>query len=350
MRRSWIRIWLLAAVLSAALTGCIPRSRGGASTQRGLEAMEQGQYEEAAADFEKAVDQGEDPVPAWRGLGISYIALARYDEAAEALETALSFTDSKMPETIRDIRQFLMTAQYRSGDYAGAIETGTLLNTEQECVEADYYLGASYLAQNNTAMARSCFDQAIALDPNSYLLYLQIYERYEENKLTAVGDEFLQTALSIPAKTQDDKCSIGHIYYHLEKYDEARNAIYEAVEEHYPPAMELMGEIFLAQGDYNNALDMYQTVMEQSGESPEVYNGLALCAIQAEEYDMALNYLEQGLAIADKDSRQPLLFNEIVVYERKLEFSTAKLKAEAYVQQYPTDEAGQKELKFLSTR
>ena len=102
MRRSWIRIWLLAAVLSAALTGCIPRSRGGASTQRGLEAMEQGQYEEAAADFEKAVDQGEDPVPAWRGLGISYIALARYDEAAEALETALSFTDSKMPETIRE--------------------------------------------------------------------------------------------------------------------------------------------------------------------------------------------------------------------------------------------------------
>ena len=250
MRRSWIRIWLLAAVLSAALTGCIPRSRGGASTQRGLEAMEQGQYEEAAADFEKAVDQGEDPVPAWRGLGISYIALARYDEAAEALETALSFTDSKMPETIRDIRQFLMTAQYRSGDYAGAIETGTLLNTEQECVEADYYLGASYLAQNNTAMARSCFDQAIALDPNSYLLYLQIYERYEENKLTAVGDEFLQTALSIPAKTQDDKCSIGHIYYHLEKYDEASVLGYFA-EAHFttanPETKKMTGFVYIRQ-------------------------------------------------------------------------------------------------------
>lgn len=350
MRRSWIRLWLLSAVLAVTLTGCIPRSRGGASTQKGLTAMENEKYEEAAADFEKAVDRGEDPVPAWRGLGISYIGLARYDEAVDALETALSYTDSKMPETIRDIRQFLMTAQFRSGDYTGAIETAGLLNAEQECVEADYYMGASYLALNNTAMARSCFDQAVALDPNSYLLYLQIYERYEENKLTAVGDEFLQTALSIPAKTQDDKCSIGHIYYYLEKYEDARNAVYEAVEEHYPPAMELMGEIYLAQGDYNNALSMYETVMEQSGESPEVYNGLALCAMQAGEYDTALGYLEQGLSIADKDSRQALLYNEIVVYERKLEFSAAKLKAEAYVQQYPTDEAGQKELKFLSTR
>ena len=48
--------------------------------------------------------------------------------------------------------------------------------------------------------------------------------------------------------------------------------------------------------------------------------------------------------------KQDLLFNEIVAYEKKLDFQTAKAKAEAYVALYPSDEQGQKEYEFLSTR
>ena len=48
--------------------------------------------------------------------------------------------------------------------------------------------------------------------------------------------------------------------------------------------------------------------------------------------------------------KQELYFNEIVAYERKLDFAAAREKAQAYVQKYPTDEAGPKEMKFLSTR
>ena len=44
------------------------------------------------------------------------------------------------------------------------------------------------------------------------------------------------------------------------------------------------------------------------------------------------------------------MFNEIVVYERMLDFDAAKEKAESYAALYPTDEAGRKELAFLSTR
>ena len=33
-----------------------------------------------------------------------------------------------------------------------------------------------------------------------------------------------------------------------------------------------------------------------------------------------------------------------------LDFDTARAKAQVYVENYPTDEAGQKELEFLSTR
>ena len=49
-------------------------------------------------------------------------------------------------------------------------------------------------------------------------------------------------------------------------------------------------------------------------------------------------------------SRRDLLYNEIVVYEKKHDFQTAKQKAEEFMQLYPDDEAGQREYDFLSTR
>ena len=49
-------------------------------------------------------------------------------------------------------------------------------------------------------------------------------------------------------------------------------------------------------------------------------------------------------------SKRDLLYNEIVVYEKKMDFATAKQKAEEFMQLYPDDEAGQKEYDFLITR
>ena len=45
-----------------------------------------------------------------------------------------------------------------------------------------------------------------------------------------------------------------------------------------------------------------------------------------------------------------LLFNEIVVYEKKLDFDTARQKAEEYTAMFPEDETAAKELEFLKSR
>ena len=47
---------------------------------------------------------------------------------------------------------------------------------------------------------------------------------------------------------------------------------------------------------------------------------------------------------------QSLLFNEIVAYEKKLDFATALTKAQEYVDMFPEDFAAKKELAFLKTR
>ena len=61
--------------------------------------------------------------------------------------------------------------------------------------------------------------------------------------------------------------------------------------------------------------------------------------------------IQTGLSLDVSDSsKRDLLYNEIVVYEKKQDFETAKQKASEFMQLYPDDEAGQKEYDFLSTR
>ena len=81
-----------------------------------------------------------------------------------------------------------------------------------------------------------------------------------------------------------------------------------------------------------------------------VYNGLAMCSLASGDYEVALSDIHYGLSLPDDGSRQDLLFNEIVAYERTLDFDTALERAEAYQALYPTDEAGRKELTFLRSR
>ncbi len=337
-------------LLCMACSGCVKRSSGGPLTRQGGAALAKRDYQTALVDFQQALSSGEDPVMAWRGQGIALMGFARYQEAAESFEEAIARTDQKMPETLRDLRLYLASAQYRAGEYAQTVTTCQQLMETDTLPEVCYYLGGSYLKMGDTLQAREYFDRAISLSPEDYSLYLQIYEAYEAENLTAVGDEYLQTALKIQPKNIQAAYRIGQIYYYLEKYEDARNALLTGVEDKYLPALELMGEIYLAQEDYSHAMALFRSIMEEKGESPQVFNGLALCSIASGNYDDALGYIEQGLAMEEEEGKQELRFNEIVAYEKKLDFSSALVKAEAYAALYPTDEAGQKELKFLRTR
>lgn len=351
MKKRRILTALLAAALVLGTTGCVGKPQGGALTKQGMEAIENLDYAGALENFEQAVTNGEDAVPALRGVGLAYMGMARYEEAVEAFDQALEYTDEKMPETIQDILLYKASAQYRMKDYEATIETcEELLKEENPQADAYFFRGAGCLCMGYQDRAAEDFDQAVKLAPQDYTLYLNIYECYEGQNLSAVGDEYLQTALNIPPRDAEDYYCIGQIYYYLEQYDQARNALLAPVEEKYLPALQLMGRIYLAEEDYAHAKAMYETIQQEAGESGELYNGLALCSLAAGEYDQALAYIEQGLSLGQEAGKQELLFNEIVAYENKLDFTTARVKAENYVSLYPTDEAGQREYTFLKTR
>lgn len=343
---------LALAAAALVLTGCAMGEASGEKTVQGISALEAGNYSQAQELFEAAVLENEDLMLAYRGLGLAYMGQALYEEAREAFETALEQTDKKQPENRQDIQLYLAAVLYRQGEYELTIDVCTeILEEEPKGVADAYYLrGAGYLHEDSQDDAKQDFDRAVALLPEDYDLYLNIYETYREMNLSGIGGEYLQSALDIQGEKLEDYYNRGRIYYYLGDYDEAQSQLIGPVEQKYEPAMNLIGRVYMAQEDFDHARNVYEQMQTEYGESVAGYNGLALCAMASGSYDEALGYIAQGLALEETEGKQELFFNEIVAYERKLDFAAAKEKAEAYVSAYPSDEAGRKELTFLKSR
>ena len=142
-------------------------------------------------------------------------------------------------------------------------------------------------------------------------------------------------------------------------YTNAQKELTDASNQGSTEALLVLGMVYGAQSDYANARAMYQQYINQklddtSGDQTQTaaqgYNGLAVCDMAEGNYDSALENISSGISIASDDEMQSLLFNEIVAYEKKLDFSTAQEKAVSYVGMYPEDEEAAKELDFLKSR
>lgn len=347
--------WIKGTVLAAAalmLSGCAMGGATGEKTVLGIHYLEDEDYPQAQRMFEDAIREGEQDTLAYRGLGIAQMGLAQYAEAAESFELALDAADERMPENVLDISLYLATAQYRMKDYEETADTCTRILERSEQGEAQAYFlrGASYLHEELDEEAAADFASAVALAPDDYDLYLNIYECYSERNLSGIGGEYLQNALNIQGDDLEHYYNRGRIYYYLGNYEEAQSQLIGPVEAGYEPAMFLIARVYMAQEEYERAESVYLQIQQESGESTEVFNGLALCAMERGNYDFALGYITQGLALDGAAGKQELYFNEIVLYERKLDFEKAKIKAQEYVEQYPGDEKGLRELTFLKTR
>ena len=165
---------------------------------------------------------------------------------------------------------------------------------------------------------------------------IEIYEAYLDKDMEADGTRYLEAALSSEAKDAQDHCDRGRVYYYMEDYSNAKKELLEATKKDNTEALLLLGMVYLAQDDVENAQAMYKQYISAVGDSAKGYNGLALCT--------------KGLPTATTDEMQSLLFNEIVAYEKKLDFATALTKVQEYIEMFPEDSVAKKERAFLKTR
>nr|WP_303223099.1 tetratricopeptide repeat protein [uncultured Blautia sp.] len=342
-------ICLLAAGLGALLlTGC------GGENQKTYEQanadLEEANYDYALNEYQACISAGYKPAQSYRGSGIVKLRTGDYQGAIDDLTNALN--DEKTGKSDRkDLLEYRAAAELKAELYDQAMADCQTLAEDYSLNANDYYLtGCVALAMDSYDEASSNFSEAYGSD-STYEMAIQIYEAYLGQDMEADGTRYLEAALKTEAKTADDYCERGKVYYYMDDYENARTELTTAADKGSTEATLILGMVYMAQGDTSNARSFYQQYIDADGDDPaKGYNGLALCDISDGDYDSALQNISQGLGDATSDEMRDLLFNEIVVYEKKLDFSTALSKAQEYVQTFKDDDAAAKELTFLQSR
>lgn len=342
-------ICLLAAGLGALLlTGC------GGENQKTYEQanadLEEANYDYALNEYQACISAGYKLAQSYRGSGIVKLRTGDYQGAIDDLTNALN--DEKTGKSDRkDLLEYRAAAELKAELYDQAMADCQTLAEDYSLNANDYYLtGCVALAMDSYDEASSNFSEAYGSD-STYEMAIQIYEAYLGQDMEADGTRYLEAALKTEAKTADDYCERGKVYYYMDDYENARTELTTAADKGSTEATLILGMVYMAQGDTSNARSFYQQYIDADGDDPaKGYNGLALCDISDGDYDSALQNISQGLGDATLDEMRDLLFNEIVVYEKKLDFSTALSKAQEYVQTFKDDDAAAKELTFLQSR
>lgn len=342
-------ICLLAAGLGALLlTGC------GGENQKTYEQanadLEEANYDYALNEYQACISAGYKLAQSYRGSGIVKLRTGDYQGAIDDLTNALN--DEKTGKSDRkDLLEYRATAELKAELYDQAMADCQTLAEDYSLNANDYYLtGCVALAMDSYDEASSNFSEAYGSD-STYEMAIQIYEAYLGQDMEADGTRYLEAALKTEAKTADDYCERGKVYYYMDDYENARTELTTAADKGSTEATLILGMVYMAQGDTSNARSFYQQYIDADGDDPaKGYNGLALCDISDGDYDSALQNISQGLGDATSDEMRDLLFNEIVVYEKKLDLSTALSKAQEYVQTFKDDDAAAKELTFLQSR
>lgn len=311
--------------------------------------LEQGSYEYALNGFEACAASGERVPESWRGAGIANLRMGNYEAAAENFTSALS-SDGVRKNLRKDVLSYRATCFLELGRYDEAMADCQSL-AEEFSMNADTYFltGKAALALDGYDEAARSFDRAYAEQPG-YDMAIRIYGAYVDRGMEADGTRYLESALDHEPKSKEDYCDRGRVYYYMQDYDRAREELIRASDQDSTEAVFLLGLVYLAQEDYSNARSMFQQYISTEGNSARGYNGLALCDLAEGSYDSALSDIEGGLPLADTEEMRSLLFNEIVAYERKLDFATAVTKTQEYLKIFPGDQAAERELDFLKSR
>jgi tetratricopeptide (TPR) repeat protein len=340
--------WILAVCMGAALmAGCSGENRE-IYEQAGKD-LEQGSYEYAISGYEASAANGYKPAESYRGAGLASLRLGNYEAAISAFTNALNC--EKVGKALRqDILSYRASAELKAGLLDDAMADCQSL-AEIGSMNADtYYLtGRVALAMDSYDEAASNFAQAYAED-SVYDRAIQIYEAYLERDMEADGTRYLEAALQTEPKSAEDYCDRGLVYYYMEDYASAQEELIEASNKDSTEALLLLGTVYLAQKDVSNARSMYQEYVAREETSAKGYNGLALCDMEEGNYESALTHIANGLPHASTEEMKDLLFNEMVIYERQLDFVTAQQKAGEYLEMFPEDEEAARELEFLKTR
>ena len=133
-------------------------------------------------------------------------------------------------------------------------------------------------------------------------------------------------------------------------YDKAKEQLDKAIELGSEQATLYRAQVYSVEGDDDKAKSLYENYVKNNEDNAAALGNLGSILLEQGNYDDALTYIQMALSLEGDKDEQVLRRNEILAYEYKKDFASAKAKMESYVADYPDDAAAAREYQFLQTR
>ncbi len=220
--------------------------------------------------------------------------------------------------------------QYKAGNYEEAIDLFDKAIDKKQWfsdsmnVDMEMYKANSYIMLNNYSSAMN--------------IYVQIEEEYSESYYDKEEVDFL-----IRLTNALDKYDKGD-------YVSVIAAFSDGVDKGYTQLCLYLADCYDHQADFESMkkyCDLYASRYELN---PYLCYKYASYYILNDNYEQAINYINQGIAISDGDVKQALCYAEIMCYEKLCNYEKAYSLAQNYKINYPQDMQGQNIIDYLDTR
>lgn len=348
-RSLWVKGYIIVCFSAIVLTGC-GKKQDNINISKGMEMLEQYDYQGALENFEAAAIYEEDNQLLSRGEGLAYMGLGQYDKAQECFLESISYAGGNLTELEFDTNYYLAAAYMKQGKYAEAKEIySAIIALRKKDVDAYYQRACVLLKEGNYEAALTDFEKAFSLAPSNMDLITDAYVEMKASGFTEEGKAYLQEYLKVKDKSLKDGQK-GIFYYYLEDYTNARTYLDAFLNGNDAELSLILGKTYEKLGDMNYAAVVYETYLNGNVPSAAIYNSLGVCLMKQQKYGEALEAFEAGIELGSTGYLQDLKFNLIVANEYLGNFAQAKTLMQEYLAAYPDDEKAKRESVFLETR
>lgn len=287
----------------------------------------------------------------YKKKGIDALNDGDYEKACDYFDKALDDAGYRVTDNEIDISYYKASAEYLSGDREKAEETFTnLIEFDKKNPDAYYLRGLLYLTENELEKAKKDFDKSIELKPDDFRRYLEIYEALEGVSLQDDGKVYLQKAIAVNGSSSEDLLNRGKIYEILGQDEVAEQAYKKSVDKGNTTANLYLAMLYDSKGQTDDAESALNEFIKKGKETAKTDSVISAYYINRKDYDNAIKYIEKGMALNDSASEQPLLKNYITLLEHTGNFDKAYEETSKYIKLYPFDTVMMREYTFLSSR
>ncbi len=225
----------------------------------------------AVSSFTRAVQLKSTAFSTYRGLGMAYFNMQRYDDAVQALNQGESFASEEEKYNLYHIRG---SAYFRQQKYNEAANDITAAIRLKQSDWTDFSeLGICYFNLNRIDEAMQALQKADSMKPGQSAVTDYLGKAYFKKGVAALSSKQYGQAIEFLQKARDYNPKDGYAHYNL-------------------------GEAYMFQKNYQAAEKAYNQAIEVLPKNAEVYSRLGLACEKLKKYDLALNAYQKANEIS----------------------------------------------------